>query len=437
MKKLYKSISLQLLLMLCILNFTACQEFNIDSQPAGPLKIQIDALESYAALATSPSPIVFNISSNTPWTITSDQQWCVPNPAMSASSSLVSEVSVDIESNTTSETRIARLTIQAEGIEEQKVITITQASKEELVVIPFDGVVSSDGEEISFSIVSNKPWKVIPSTQFLEAVDKASGEGNADGEKEIIKIAVPANSGIRRSGMITVRTDFQEQSFTITQDGIIIELDKDQEGVSEDGIIGFAGLEREKVVKIQANVAWKVNVPKEYQDWIAAEALSDSELKITLQGNTRFVPRNGKVMLTTAALTPGFEDVALEISQDIQFKFSNASKFVVNEEDGSVKLSAVGYDITAMYKCKRGHYTFDFKDIHITEKGMIQFDISGSAAMCLYGLTTDATGNNYALKIAGTDTKFGVSPVILTLEEINTVRRVEIFIEDDPANEGM
>ena len=45
MKKLYNNTLLQLILALCTFSFVACQEFDIDSQPEGPLNIQIDALE--------------------------------------------------------------------------------------------------------------------------------------------------------------------------------------------------------------------------------------------------------------------------------------------------------------------------------------------------------------------------------------------------------
>ena len=55
MKKLYSNTLMQLILALCTFSFVACQEFDIDSQPEGPLNIQIDALESYTALATSPT----------------------------------------------------------------------------------------------------------------------------------------------------------------------------------------------------------------------------------------------------------------------------------------------------------------------------------------------------------------------------------------------
>ena len=46
MKKLYSNTLMQLILALCTFSFVACQEFDIDSQPEGPLNIQIDALES-------------------------------------------------------------------------------------------------------------------------------------------------------------------------------------------------------------------------------------------------------------------------------------------------------------------------------------------------------------------------------------------------------
>ena len=78
MKKLYSNTLMQLILALCTFSFVACQEFDIDSQPEGPLNIQIDALSLILLLAISPSNVVFNISSNTPWTIESDQQWCKP-----------------------------------------------------------------------------------------------------------------------------------------------------------------------------------------------------------------------------------------------------------------------------------------------------------------------------------------------------------------------
>ena len=90
---------------------SSCQELSIDSQPDAPTAIYIDALDEYDLLAISPSRIVFNISSNTPWQIETDSQWCLPTPSMSAASSLVSEITVNTENNPDMAPRTATLKI--------------------------------------------------------------------------------------------------------------------------------------------------------------------------------------------------------------------------------------------------------------------------------------------------------------------------------------
>lgn len=75
---------------------------------------------------------------------------------MSAASSLVSEIVVTMENNTGKKARTAKLTIKAEGVEGTKVVTIEQASKEDLVVVPYDELVPTEGGSITFTIASNK-----------------------------------------------------------------------------------------------------------------------------------------------------------------------------------------------------------------------------------------------------------------------------------------
>ena len=309
MKKLYSNTLMQLILALCTFSFVACQEFDIDSQPEGPLNIQIDALESYTALATSPSNVVFNISSNTPWTIESDQQWCKPTPSMSAASSLVSEIVVTMENNTGKKARTAKLTIKAEGVEGTKVVTIEQASKEDLVVIPYDQIVPTVGGTISFNIVSNKPFQIIPSTQFVEQISPASGDGNEDGNKIPITITIPENTGGVRTAEITIKTEFQEKSFTITQDGIIIEPKNEEEKTNQ-----LNGMGGEKNIEINSSVEWKVEVPAEFKEWLSAEA-DGNNLTLKAGYNNLFITRVGHVLLYPKSNVPGFEGVPVEVRQ--------------------------------------------------------------------------------------------------------------------------
>ena len=120
MKKLSFYTILCCLAVVCTFSLNSCQEFNIDSQAEFPPLLETDAQSEYAVLAKSPNTIIFNISSNTPWKIKSNKNWCVPTPAMSSASSLIAEVSVIMEENPDEQKRTAILTITADGIKEIK-----------------------------------------------------------------------------------------------------------------------------------------------------------------------------------------------------------------------------------------------------------------------------------------------------------------------------
>lgn len=120
MKKLSFYTILCCLAVVCTFSLNSCQEFNIDSQAEFPPLLETDAQSEYAVLAKSPNTIIFNISSNTPWKIESNKNWCVPTPAMSSASSLIAEVSVIMEENPDEQERTAILTITADRIKESK-----------------------------------------------------------------------------------------------------------------------------------------------------------------------------------------------------------------------------------------------------------------------------------------------------------------------------
>ena len=153
MKKLSFYTILCCLAAVCTFSLNSCQEFNIDSQTEYPPLLETDAQAEYAVLAKSPHTIVFNISSNTPWKIESNKNWCVPTPGMSSASSLIAEVSVATEENPDEQERTAILTIIADGVEGNKTITVTQAAKGTLLVQGFDNPFPSEGGEGTLSLI--------------------------------------------------------------------------------------------------------------------------------------------------------------------------------------------------------------------------------------------------------------------------------------------
>lgn len=434
MKKLYSNILMQLVLALCTFNFTACQQFDIDSQPEGPLNIQIDALSTYMALATSPSNVVFNISSNTPWTITSDQQWCKPEPAMSAASSLVSEIVVTLENNPEKTSRTATLTIKAEGVEEEKVITITQASKEELQLIYTDEQIPTAGSTISFDIISNKPWEVTFSSQFISAIDKMKGPGNENGGKETVTITIPANSNAKRSGTITVKTAFEKKTFTITQDGITIEPENEEEKNNQ-----LDGMGGEKSIKISSNIEWKVEVPEQFSTWLSAET-DGNNLKLTAKYNSLFTERIGHVLLRPKQNIAGLEGTPVVVSQLRNMKLYPNSTESIDPETGYATIQSTPNELSkyvSNFTFKKGRLIWTFDNINVTSDDGY-FYINQTVAGQSYGWihTFVSASENANFRRLVTQNPFGYQSSPFELTDFSTVKTLEISVLDDVKNPG-
>ena len=437
MKKIFSSIVLTLAM---VSSFMACQEYKIDSQPEAPLALQVDAQDTYTLLATSPSKIVFNVSANTPWTIESDHQWCVPSPAMSAASALVSEIIVTTEDNNDRTSRTATLTVSAEGVAESVVITIVQASKENLVVIPYDGTVGTDGGTFSFTIVSNKPWEIIPSTAFISNIDKKSGEGKEGTEEEVVTVTVPANTGSTRRGTLTVQTEYDSYSFEVVQSGFLLEL----AGVPTTNVISLEGegLATEFITEVNTNLDWKVQVPAEYSEWLTVEREGNS-IKVLAKMNNRMTVRKGQFLLTTATPMDGFEGVVYYVEQPTNlFSFDPRAEAVFDETTGSVKL-----------KLNKGTEHLGTNDIVKIAKGrvVVEFEnyiIGGSPSWLGFQFT--ATGgstikfkreqdNQYVFNGGGDDLYVSAlkkTPADFGILE-QDIKKFEIVIEDHPSKTGV
>lgn len=420
MKNLYGSVlSYMMILAWYIVGLTACQEYEIDSQQWGDgvLKMEIDARDSYTVLGTSPADIIFNISSNTPWNIESSEQWCKVTPAMSAASSLTATITVSLESNMKLEPRTATLTIKGEGIEEAKVITITQEAKNELEVVYDNQIVPAAGGEITFGVISNKAWRVSTTAQFLMDMEPKSGEGRNDSNPENITVTLPANTGARRTGTVTIKTELSEFSFTITQDGNYLEVAENNLVILEEG--------EEKIVAVNANVEWKAEVDAEYADFITTEKLSDSELKITVKKNGSFVTRTGEVKVVSEDTALGME-TKITISQtgNTGFTFTGTAL----DENGYVKVPKGG-TVVSKFKTKTGRITFEFAEINLANKAGIRFTVSGASQFIYWLNPSDAT--QCGILTSGGWGYHAYTKQTITHEEANAVRKIELLVEEN------
>ena len=230
---------------------------DIDSQPEQAPSIQTDALSEYTAIATSPRAIVFNVSSNTPWEIRTDSQWCLPDPAMSAASSLVEEITVNIEDNPDEVSRTATLTITAEEVDAPITVKVVQEAKGVLSVIPFADMLPQEGGSATFVVSSNKPWTATPSATWL-TLTPDSGDGS--GEPVEVTATAVLSEGARRTATVTIENGFETRSFDVVQDGVMLEFGA-LENPETDLVFGYAG--ETKTYSVEANVGWTVTSDNE------------------------------------------------------------------------------------------------------------------------------------------------------------------------------
>ena len=201
----------------------SCQMYEIDTQmtpeqQAASIRMVCDALPSYTVASTDANAVTFNVSSNTPWTITrsSGADWCTVTPSSSSTGALISNVVVTFEDNATAEDRKVTLTPKGDKVGIPVTIDITQNRQGRLYVTPVAGDYSALGGPLSFSVQTNVAWEVHSSASWL-TFNRESGEPDPDGRTfNIIATAAPSEV-LERTATVTVKAGDEEARFDVTQ----------------------------------------------------------------------------------------------------------------------------------------------------------------------------------------------------------------------------
>ena len=207
--------------------------------------------------ASRPDNITFNVSSNSPWTVTRSggAEWCTVTPSSSSSSSLISDVVVSCADNDSGEDRTATLTIQAERISKYYTVTITQAKKGKLYVTPVAQDFSAAGGPLTFTINTNVPWEVRTDVSWLHFTPE-KGNPDPDGRTMTITATADASDVMERVATVTVIAGDDEETFDVTQKG----------GFEMTEISGeFPGAGGTQALKLRTDLPWSVSADK---DWI-------------------------------------------------------------------------------------------------------------------------------------------------------------------------
>ena len=296
------------LAVLC--SMAACQMYEIDTQmtpekEAASIRMECSAVDTYNLPAQNPGNITFNVSSNTPWTITlsSGADWLTVTPSSSASSSLITDVVVTAKENTGTTDRSATLTLRGDKIANSRVITVKQARAGKLFITPMVNDYSAAGGPLSFTIQTNLPWEVHSNEGWL-SFNRENGEPDPAGRTITIIATAQASNVLERSATVTVIAGDQEESFDVVQKGVfsVTELSE-----------SFASAGGDKVFYIKTDLPWEVSADKTWISFDPASGIGDGSTKtITASAGAN----DGALRKATVTVSAGGVDKAFEVVQN-------------------------------------------------------------------------------------------------------------------------
>lgn len=294
---------------LAMLGAVACQMYEIDTQmtpekAAAAIRMECSAVDTYNLPAQNPGSITFNVSSNTPWTITvsSGADWLTVTPASSASSALITDVVVTAQNNTTLADRSATLTLRGDNIANGKIITVKQARAGRLFVTPMVSDYSALGGPLSFTIQTNQAWEVRSSEGWL-TFNRESGEPDPEGRTLTIIATAAVSTVLERTATVTVTAGDQEESFDVTQKGVF--------NVTEmSGSFAIAG--GTKTFTVKTDLPWELSTDKGWLTFDVTSGDGDGTAKtITATAEAN----DGSLRKAVVTVTAGGVDKTFEVSQ--------------------------------------------------------------------------------------------------------------------------
>lgn len=291
------------------LTAAACQQFDIDTQMTpekelANLRLVCDAVDSYSFPSTNADNVTFNVSSNTPWTITrsSGAEWCTVTPSSSSSSSLISDVVVSVADNESGEDRTATLTVRGERISSYYTITINQGRKGKLFVTPIAKDFVATGGPLSFTINTNVEWEVRTDVSWL-SFNRENGQPDPDGRTITIIATAEPSDVLERVATVTVVAGDDEESFDVTQKGTF--------DLTE--ITGaFPGAGATQQLKLRTDLPWTVSADK---DWVSFDKESGEGSSNVIVINVTAAPNEEVNRSAVITVTAGGQSHEFEIFQ--------------------------------------------------------------------------------------------------------------------------
>ena len=230
----------------------------------------------------------FKISTNTSWTVTSDQTWCSVSPESGKNDGTIT---VKVTENTSASERTAMITVKSDiGNQTVKVIQSGAAAVLALSVNSID--FTSGGGNKTFKISSNTSWTVLCDQAWCN-INPISGSGDGS-----VTVQVEDNiSASERIATITVKSDVGNKTVNVTQSGATAMLSLDMNNLA------FESGSSSKSFKITSNTSWTVASDNSWCTVSKTSGSGDSSIMVYVSENTFANSRKATVTVESETIT--------------------------------------------------------------------------------------------------------------------------------------
>jgi parallel beta-helix repeat protein len=277
-------------------------------QEAPAIEVSADTM---TIAAPNLSSATFNITSNTIWTLTSNQSWLTVSKLDGSGNS---EINLTAERNPDNTVRTATVTVSGTGVTDHIIVVNQSGSTSVLAVSVHSLSLAAAANSIKkFNIISNIRWNIRSDKTWLN-VNPSDSSGNAE-----ITVSADANPEVTgRTAVVTVSgTDVPDQVINVTQTA-----DEPYLSVSTNTLTIAAPANSTQTFNIMSNISWNVTTD---QPWLITNTTlgaDSSTITLTAEANpagtertaTIFVAGNNVesqlLTITQEALVTGINDIS-------------------------------------------------------------------------------------------------------------------------------
>jgi Viral BACON domain/Secretion system C-terminal sorting domain/Putative binding domain, N-terminal len=225
-----------------------------------------------------------SITSNTDWTVSSDQTWLTSNILSGTANGSIILTAAANPSTTSS--RSATISIAAPGLT-ARTVNVTQPKANTLTLSPTTWTTSSTAKNTTITVTSNATWTISESISWL-TLNKTSASNNGT-----FTMTITANTGTQRTGNVTVSVPgLAAQIIAVTQAQAGARISADvpeiENQMDEEAIIfpnpadNLITLKIPEIDKLKEVVSFKTSLGKELFRYNKSEFDSSGAIKINI-----------------------------------------------------------------------------------------------------------------------------------------------------------